>query len=248
MGSAPADPTAPATDGHRPVRSRPAVGGQYVSLLLSLLLLVLLLPLVGGEERVLGLRLVGFCEFAILVAAVFSVSRQRRIRLIALILAVPPFVTTGVSTASDNAMLLAANSILLALFFGFIACLVLRDVLTAHHVTGDKIVGAICVYLLMGIIWALLYSLIDILHPGSLQMAQDASELPARIRFATIMYYSFVTLSTVGYGDIVPAAPITQTLAWMEAVTGQLYIAVLIARLVAIHITETHGSWRERDA
>ena len=243
-GSASAEPSVPGTAGHRPARFRLPVGGQYLSLLLSLLLLVLLLPLVGGDERVFGFRLVGFCEFAILVAAVFSVSRQRRTRLIALLLASPLFVTTGASTATENTTLLVANSVLLALFFGFIACIVLQDVLTARHVTGDKIVGAICVYLLIGIICALLYSLIEALHPGSLQAAQHSAELPRRIRFSMMLYYSFVTLSTLGYGDIVAAAPITQTLSWMEAVAGQLYIAILIARLVAIQITETRGRGR----
>jgi hypothetical protein len=111
-----------------------------------------------------------------------------------------------------------------------IAVILLAQVFRSGPVTSYRVQGAIAVYLLFGVGWAHAYHLTNILHPGSFN---SAAELRGPMDWA---YYSFVTLSTVGYGDITAVHPIARSLSIGEALTGQLYLAVLIARLVAMEV------------
>src|SRR5262249_57380705 len=95
----------------------------------------------------------------------------------------------------------------------------------------DSFLGAVCGYLFLGLGWAVLYSMIEGFRPGSFEIGpklvtggEVARPLPH-----VLTYYSFVTLTTVGYGDISPVSPAARTLAWIEAITGQFYLAVIVA-------------------
>ncbi len=111
-----------------------------------------------------------------------------------------------------------------------IVFVLLFQVLSRGRVTHVRIQGAIAAYLLLGIVWAYGYHLVNVLHPGSFNGAATLST------FADWAYYSYVTLSTVGYGDITPATSVARIVSVGEALTGQLYLAVLIARLVAMEV------------
>jgi hypothetical protein len=100
--------------------------------------------------------------------------------------------------------------------------------------------GAICVYFLVGIVWALLYSTLEFFQPGSFQMPQGT--VNQATSQATFTYYSYVTLTTLGYGEITPISGPARSFALLEAMMGQLYLAVLIARLVGIHIAQSSRS------
>jgi Ion channel len=118
-----------------------------------------------------------------------------------------------------------------------IAVILLRQVFRAGPVTAYRLQGAIAVYLLFGVGWAHAYHLTGLLHPGSFN--EPPGEIPSVLDWA---YFSFITLTTVGYGDITPVKPIARTLAMGEALTGQLYLAVLVARLVAMEVI----SWQSK--
>ena len=118
-----------------------------------------------------------------------------------------------------------------------IALVLLSQVFRPGPVTSYRLQGAIAVYLLFGVGWAHAYHLTGLLHPGSFNT--PAGEIPSVLDWA---YFSFITLTTVGYGDITPVKPIARTLAMGEALAGQLYLAVLIARLVAMEVV----SWQEK--
>jgi voltage-gated potassium channel len=102
-------------------------------------------------------------------------------------------------------------------------------IFSATTVTGEIIKGAISVYFLMGILWAVFYEMVLIADPGAISMKSDV------MPFSEIMYFSFVTLTTLGYGDITPASQLARNLAVLEATLGQIYMTVLIARLVGLH-------------
>jgi hypothetical protein len=112
-----------------------------------------------------------------------------------------------------------------------IALVLLAQVFRSGPVTSYRVQGAIAVYLLFGVGWAHAYHLTELLHPGSFN--STAGPLNSVVSWA---YYSYITLSTVGYGDITPVRPIARALSMGEALTGQLYLAVLIARLVAMEV------------
>jgi hypothetical protein len=121
-------------------------------------------------------------------------------------------------------------------------------VLAPGEVTADKIYASLCVYLLLGLLWACGYLALELLRPGSLQV--DGVDLATSVGDAEGMlshcfYYSFVTLTTLGYGDVKPTTPPAQSLAYVEALTGQLYLAVLVARLVALHIASSDSGRRK---
>ena len=110
----------------------------------------------------------------------------------------------------------------------------LQQVFFSDRINLHNIAGAACVYLLLGIIWSLVYYFISIIMPGAFK-----GNLSVDIQLQTndFVYYSFVTLSTLGYGDIVPVAATARSLAYIEAIFGQFYLAILVASLVSIHIS-----------
>ena len=122
-----------------------------------------------------------------------------------------------------------------ALFFAAVAGKIVYSVLKSRRLSLDSIFGAVCGYLLLGLAWALTYDMIYAARPDSFQIApetlqqiQESGE--SRHLF---VYYSFVTLTTVGYGDVTPVSTPARTLSWFEAMTGQLYLTVLIAGLIS---------------
>ena len=112
-----------------------------------------------------------------------------------------------------------------------IAYVLLTQVFRRGRVTHVRIQGAIAVYLMLGVAWAHAYHIAAVMHPGAFAAQSGELVLPS-----DWIYFSFVTLTTVGYGDITPAIPVAKTLAVGEALTGQLYLAVMVARLVAMEM------------
>jgi hypothetical protein len=119
-------------------------------------------------------------------------------------------------------------------FYAFMTFVVFFEIIKVQRVTADSMYGTICVYLLVGLTFANLYDLIETLHPGSFQINVDTAG-PAEIRWRTLVFFSFMTLTTIGLGDVTPTTTQVQSLASIEGVIGVLYVAVLIARVVGIY-------------
>ena len=119
-------------------------------------------------------------------------------------------------------------------FLIFIIVIILKFIFNRDEITRDLIAGAAVVYLLTAITWTYVYRLIEMIQPGSFAIAQSqifGEQSP-------FLYYSFVTITTLGYGDVTPVSNPARSLALLEAILGQLYIAILIARLVGTHIAQ----------
>ncbi len=108
------------------------------------------------------------------------------------------------------------------------------NVFAVGHAVRDRLFGAVVLYLLIGLIWAVAYAILDSMVPGAFAGVRKDDNAAA-----DWAYFSFVTLTTVGYGDITPVARLARTLAILEALVGQLYPAVIIARLVSLQVSKT---------
>ena len=122
-------------------------------------------------------------------------------------------------------------------FFFLTTLIALRDVLLGGAVDLNRLVGAMCIYLMLGINWGLLYLFVDTVSPGSFAGLSATNWDEELLEF---IYHSFVTLTTLGYGDLAPVSPLARVLSYLEAVFGQIYLTVLVAALVGIHI----ATWR----
>ena len=209
--------------------------GRFLPLLVALGGLLLLAPLI---EQLGHGRLVRVVFIMLLVVAVYALGDGRRHLTLALALALPNALAQAAALARPTETTLKLAVILALVFISYVTVVVLKAVLKSGKVTGDKIAGAICGYLLLGLTWAMLYALIELYEPEAFGGAIEPL-LPAAagsLREYVFVYYSFVTLTTLGYGEVVPVSSFARTAAWIEAVVGQLYIAILVARLVALQI------------
>jgi hypothetical protein len=128
---------------------------------------------------------------------------------------------------------LSLASIAIAWVFCLLSVLLcLRHVLSRGRVTLNHLLGATCVYLLLGVLWGLTYAGIHAVDPGAFRTSDGASHVDV----GTFMYFSFITLTTTGYGDIVPVGRLVRTFASLEGVAGQLYVAILVATLVSRYV------------
>lgn len=126
-------------------------------------------------------------------------------------------------------------------FFIWTTYLAARQVLFTGTIDGNKIIGSICIYLLLGLIWTTLYLLVLEVSPNAFNGLAHASWYQ---NFPVVTYYSFVTLTTLGYGDISPLAPLARFLVFMEAVVGVFYMAILVASLIGVRMS-AHKSEKE---
>ena len=119
-----------------------------------------------------------------------------------------------------------------AIYLGVAMLLILRDILFCQRITADTIRGGICVYFLIGFVWALLYGIVASFDPQAFSQPLIGGE-----SYSKVIYFSFVTLTTLGYGDIIPVSPLATMLTNLEAIIGQMYPAILISILVGGYLS-----------
>ncbi|PYN61388.1 MAG: ion transporter [Candidatus Rokuibacteriota bacterium] len=207
--------------------------GAFLSLLIAVVGALLVGPLLDtGPRAVIDQALFS----AVLIAAVVSVRRQRG-QLIAAAAGALAAVGLGwaaLVTGDDTIVL--AWLLLTVLFLGFVIVSLLGVVFRTRRVVTDTVLGAICIYFLIGYAWGHGFAIIELRRPASFGGLDEAVE-PGRLH--ALIYYSLGTLTTLSAGDIVPLTPPVRTLSVIEAATGQLYLTVLIARLVGLQIAES---------
>ncbi len=209
-------------------------------------LLVILVVLLGGPPVLLGFGLSagwfdGFVSL-LMLAAILSLCFDRRQRLFALLLGIPTVILTlggHAFSGSVSLSVLFAGHLCGILFLFGSAGLIVRSLFNSRSLTFDGIFGSVCGYLFLGLAWAMSYSMIESFQPGSFQIAPSLRTSEEQPQPYVLTYYSFVTLTTVGYGDVTPTFPATRTLAWIEAMTGQFYLAIIVAGLVSLLVART---------
>ena len=207
---------------------------SMVQLLIALGLLFFFLPFV--EEIRGGEFIISALLSLVLITGVLAVANRRSTLIVALLLAVPAVGGRWINHVQPH---LVPAPIFLVAGIGLIAFVVfhlLRFVLHAVVVDVEVLCASVSAYLMLGLIWTTAYWLVAHFNPEAFAFNTSTGTKETMEGF-NAFYFSFVTLSTVGYGDITPVSKIARTLAAMEAMTGLLYVAVLIARLVGLYST-----------
>ncbi len=206
---------------------------RSASVQLSLVLLLVSVPVLDAAP--VG-KLVLHGMVSLLAVSLLQVSgRSRRALAVTAILVVPAIVMQWLAVRRDSPIQLAVYAGLFSCLLFFGAWRVYRMLMRSRRVDQTTLRQAATVYLLLGLAWCYLYMLVAAIDMRAFHNS-PADEPVAAGDFAQLLYFSFVTLTTLGYGDILPQQPVARTLAWLEAVTGQLYIAFAIARFVGLYI------------
>ncbi len=220
---------------------------RFRGLFAAVLLIGVVLPQLGRGTA--GALLLDSLLTVLFLGALNVVSMGRRPFRVGLVLAAPAIIATwSVHVSPGNVGVATVGLVFSAAFLCFTIAHILGYVYRARRVTSEVIFGALSVYLLIGLAFALAFSTLELLRPGSLSLPGDvpAFGLGDAHLFSIITYFSYVTMTTLGYGDIGPLTPGARSLATLEALMGQLFLAVLMARLVALHIMhETGGAPEE---
>ena len=218
---------------------RQSMGDQpgFAWLFASLFFFMLAYPLIHDRGSVvLDLLFSGM-----LVMGTYAVSHERKILVIGLTLALPTLFFWWTVRIIESMPVVFAGLALSSVFFLFVLFVLLRHVIRSRHANAGTIYAAMSAYLLIGVTWAFFYAMVEITSPGSFDFGSHAEQAEHYARHGELRlfsYYSLVTLSTLGYGDITPVSALARSLSTLEAVTGQLFIAVLLARLVGLHVAQ----------
>jgi voltage-gated potassium channel len=211
---------------------------RHLALLITILLLFVTAPFVVSLHD--GILIMTVISVTVLVAGSYALSERKYLFAVAIVLSAITIAGTALLLAFQQpwAKLLSSSSIVVLV--AFFSVTILSYVLGSGRVNADKIFAAICVYMLLGYGWSFVYSILLELQPESFVSTSELVRNDYVGRMLQLRYFSFTTLTTVGYGDIVPHSPEARTMAILEAVMGQFYLVALVGRLVGLHIV--HGN------
>jgi voltage-gated potassium channel len=170
------------------------------------------------------------------IAVIFNSHHHRYVKTLAIILAIPALACGWLELFFPNTPYFIATVILTIIFMTLCTISILYDVIRRAKVTLETLRGVICAYFMFAFVFAYLYYLIEYIVPGSFHLLErDTSFVTYSRDLAQMMYFSFVTLLTIGFGDITPLKDVAQTAVVIEGIIGQFYVAILVARIVSVY-------------
>ena len=215
---------------------------KHLLLLAAILAVLVTQPLVAHDSTLARLA------YDLLVAAVavgvflvvFNFRWERRVYVV---LALPAIALTVARYAvPDGAMapFAVAFHLSVALFLAFAVAVIVRDIFRNRAISQDAVLGAFAGYLLLGVAWGSLYAVTELLAPGAFSVNPEIRwQLEDwHLRRALFNYFSFNTMTSLGYSDITAVAPLANTLTWIEVMSAQFYLAVVIAQIVGLKLAQ----------
>jgi hypothetical protein len=209
---------------------------RSLTVLLALLCLVIFVIEPLGNLGVTGRVLLSLFFSLILISGVGAVAKNPLTTASVGVLVLTSLVIRWLQFSFGGPALELLNAVCSALFCAILAVVVLAQVFREGPITSYRIQGAIAVYLLLGLAWAFVYEVIDLHWPGAFVPAAAMGASAPDDASSRFIYFSLVTLTTVGYGDITAMHPVARSLVTLEALIGQLFPAILLARLVSMEV------------
>ncbi|MFT6220078.1 MAG: hypothetical protein ACJAVG_000788 [Rickettsiales bacterium] len=203
-------------------------GTNYIFLLVSLIFLLIASPFF--DKGSLGGNIMDVFFLVTMIISVLIVNGNKYKIFFTLLLLIPIL-----ARIFGDSNLNSLTTAITALFFAYIIYLMLIDLFAVRNITPNIIFGSICVYLLIAVFWAFIYILIANFIPNSFNFSDN---IVSREEVSEFLYYSLTTLTTLGYGDLTATSSPARSISVLEAVVGQIYLAILVARFVGIHISQ----------
>ena len=222
--------------------ARTGLLGAHPHRTLFLAILAIIFVAVLVPDGVFGGHLYDFMVAAVFLAALAVTSRSRRQAFLALAVGVPAVVARlGFSFVDDTPATNGAVLLLNAIFLAYLIWSFLRDLIVFDRETSERVFAALTAYICIGLLFTLIYAHVHYRDPTAFRIPDElqTTARDSESRYVpAFTYFSFVTLTTLGYGDFVPLSEEARTLAWLEAIIGQLYLAVMVGGLVGVFFAE----------
>jgi hypothetical protein len=209
------------------------VSGYYNLLLLFLTTLFIFRPYEADDLYLACWKLL---LTATLLTAIFNSKHHKVTKWITSILAIPTVILCWINLEHNMGWIFVSNAVCTILFMAITTGSILYDVVLKARVTVETLRGVICAYFMVAFLFAYLYYLVEYLVPGTFHFPNGVIPLFSyALYISEMLYFSFVTLLTIGYGDIVALKGAGQTVSVLEGIIGQFYVAILVARLVSVY-------------
>lgn len=223
---------------------RKTPNSYYYGLLSGLLAIFIVSPFF--DYGILAGELLSIAMMITLFFSALIMSRSKRLLALTFLFGIPLIIAetiepfTGINYQYNEVV----SALFGVAFILLITSVMLYDMFTSTKVNGALIIGAVSLYLLLGLLWGFIYLSVDYFFPSSFNFTLHG-DISIQDRIGHLMYYSMVTLTTLGYGDIAPLSAPARGMAAIQAAMGQLYLTVLVARLVGMHILDRTDSIRK---
>jgi len=210
---------------------------RFVQLFLFVIVVMLLSPLLQRTPLLAALLSVFFLNILLVTLSFAGFDVRRRWPLVLLWLAGTLMNAAALRSAGSlpGGILGAASELVTTVLIVVCVAMILRYVLTSREVTVDTIFGAVVAYFLIAFSFSAIYQAVALIEPASFSMPSSPEIADRNTQNIEFGYFSFVTIATLGYGDIVPRLPVARILSILEAAIGQFYMAVIVAWLVSTH-------------
>jgi len=199
---------------------------KMFNFMVSIIILLILSAVLEGYKY--GYLVLNTLSTIVFILGIYAAGRNKRNLVILIILGLPWFLAEWIFIESTETVFTSI------LFFLFITGTIIDHILHTEEVTVNTLYGAVCAYLLLGLLWASIYGFLEYVSPGIIFVTNN-TDIVDHLTTNEIIYYSYTTLTTLGYGDITSLTPEGRIVSVLEAIIGQLFIAFLVARLVAIY-------------
>ena len=179
---------------------------------------------------------------AVFLFAIYAVRKSKRFLSIAIVLLIFTVMLHWLGHLWPGPFMTPLTQTITAMYLAMLIYAFFHEIFRAKRVTSNLIAATLCLYLIIGVFWGTVFALMESLSPGSFSGGLLNASVMAGERLHNFIYFSFITLTTLGYGDITPQTQGATALCQAEAIIGQFFIAVLVARLVGMQVSQKQGN------